>query len=65
MWRNRRNQELDEELQAHIEIEIRRLMNEGMTRDQAEAAARRTLGSPALVAEVTRETWGAAWLGAL
>ena len=31
----RREEELDEELQAHIEIEAKRLMDEGLSREEA------------------------------
>jgi putative ABC transport system permease protein len=58
----RREQELDEELQAHIEIEAKRLGDEGLSAEDAAATARRTFGSRALVAELTRESWGRAWL---
>ena len=66
MWkrifaRRTRDAELDEELQAHIDIEAKRLADEGMSREAAAAYARRAFGSRALIAELTRESWGAAW----
>jgi putative ABC transport system permease protein len=66
MWRwfNRqaRDAELDEELQAHLEIETRQLMDRGLPRKRAEMEARRVFGqqfgSRALVLEATRESGG-------
>jgi putative ABC transport system permease protein len=68
MWRRffRRhasNSDLEEELQAHLAIEARQLMDSGHSREQAEAQARRQLGSQALVMELTRDAWGWATLG--
>jgi predicted permease len=55
--------DLDDELRSHIEMETARLMEErGLTREAAELEARRAFGSPALVAEVTREMHGFRWL---
>jgi predicted permease len=59
----KRDDELDDEFQAHIDIEAKRLMDEGLSREVAMAEARRTFGSRAFVAERTREEWGWAWLG--
>jgi predicted permease len=59
----RRDDELSEELQAHIDIEANRLMDEGLSREEALAEARRRFGSRAFVAERTREEWGWAWFG--
>jgi predicted permease len=58
MWRcflYRRDADLDEELQAHLEIETRQLMDRGMTRERAEMEARRLFGSRAFAMEATRE----------
>lgn len=66
MWRifggRRREAELDDELQAHIEIETQRLESEGLSAEDAAREARRTFGSRALIAERTRDSWGARWL---
>ena len=66
MWRifggRKREAELDEELEAHIDIEATRLEGEGLNREEAARQARRSFGSRALVAEQTRESWGARWL---
>jgi hypothetical protein len=50
--------DLEEELEAHLAIETKRLMDAGQPREQAQAEARRQLGSQALVMELTREAWG-------
>lgn len=50
--------DLEEELESHLAIEAKQLMDSGHSRDQAEAQARRQLGSRALVMELTREAWG-------
>jgi predicted permease len=69
MWRifcgRKREAELDEELQAHIEIEARRLKAEGLSGAEAAAQARRTFGNRAQVAEQTRDSWGARWLSGI
>lgn len=63
MWRHvfrkySSDTELEEEIQAHLAIEVKRLMEAGQTREEAEAYARRQLGRQALVMELTREAWG-------
>jgi predicted permease len=69
MWRIfgglRREAELDEELEAHIGIEAARLEAEGLSGAEAAVEARRTFGSRALVAELTRDSWGARWLSGI
>jgi putative ABC transport system permease protein len=66
MWRifggRKREAELDEELQAHIDIEARRLEEDGGSGVDAESQARRAFGNRAAIAELTRESWGARWL---
>ena len=55
--------DLDDEFAAHLAIETRQLMERGMTREQAEAEARRLFGNRALIAEDTRAVRGFAALG--
>jgi len=50
------------ELQAHTEIEAGRLESEGLSPADAARLARQAFGSRALVAELTRDSWGARWL---
>ncbi|HYW44838.1 MAG TPA: ABC transporter permease [Bryobacteraceae bacterium] len=67
MWRRvflqrRLDRDLDAELQAHLEIETARLMEQGLTREEARVRARQAFGNPGLVAEATREVYSFAWL---
>src|SRR6266545_2808216 len=62
-WRRqRRDEELEEEIQAHLEMAKRDRMELGATAEEAQAAARREFGNIGLVKEVTREMWGWRWL---
>jgi len=56
-WR-RRQAELDEELQSHLQMAIRDRMDRGESAEQARDSARRELGNLGLIKEVTREMWG-------
>jgi hypothetical protein len=59
--RRRSQDDFDAEMQAHVELEADRLREEGMTQDDALAAARRAFGNRALAGErfyhSTRWTW--------
>jgi predicted permease len=59
-WR-RRDEELDEEIRAHIEMSMRERVERGVTADEAAAAARREFGNVGLVKETTRDAWGWTW----
>lgn len=61
MSRDKRDQELKEELEAHLRMAAQERVDRGEAPADAEANARRELGNMGLVAEVTRETWG--WAG--
>src|SRR5262245_28406426 len=70
MWRrlfSKRSSEadLDDEFAAHLAIEVKQLMEGGLTREQAEVEARRLFGSRALIAEDVREVRGFAAAGRL
>lgn len=52
-WRS--NAELDEEIEAHLEIEVRANLDRGLSPDEARAAARRRFGNPTLVKQQARE----------
>ena len=56
--RDRKEAELREELQFHLEEEAEERQALGLAEDQARWAARRELGNFALVQEDTRATWG-------
>ena len=50
--------ELEDEFQAHLEIETKHLMERGMTRERAEMEARRLFGNRTRVLELTRDARG-------
>ena len=57
---HRRNaeQELDEEIRAHLEMEIEQNIADGMSPEEARLAARRSFGSLAIAKEDSRAVWG-------
>jgi predicted permease len=57
MQRRRKDDELREELQFHLEEEADALHAEGLSQDHARWAARRDLGNPILLREETRTLW--------
>src|SRR5262245_40301503 len=59
--RRRREKELAEELESHLEMAARDRVERGQRPDDARANARREFGNVALVAEATRAVWG--WVG--
>lgn len=61
-WGQHREEELDEELQTHLQMAVQERVEQGETLEEAEAAARREFGNIGLVKEVTREMWGWVWL---
>ncbi|MBZ5592649.1 MAG: ABC transporter permease [Acidobacteriia bacterium] len=59
MWRwKKRDQDLEREIRAHMELEEEEQRNAGVTPDEAPYAARRAFGNVTLFKEVTREMWG-------
>jgi hypothetical protein len=56
-WR-RRNQELDQEIRAHLAMATQDRIARGESPAEAERNARRELGNEALIKEITREMWG-------
>ena len=62
-WRReRRNKELQEEIQAHLLLAEREALESGMTKKEARHGARREFGNVAVAEEVTRDMWGWRWL---
>ena len=61
-WRRKKEQELDEELQFHLDAEAEERSDAGLSSREARLAARRDLGNAGLVKESTREAWGWMWL---
>src|SRR5580693_5445028 len=60
-WWWRRNEELNEEIQGHLELAAGENMESGLALRDAQTAARQEFGSIALAEEVTRDTWGGRW----
>src|SRR5262245_2985368 len=52
------DQELDEEIRAHLEMEIEQNIADGMSPEEARLAARRLFGSVAIAKEDSRAIWG-------
>src|SRR5215470_5558951 len=58
-WRRkRREEELEEEIQSHLQMAIRDRMERGESAEEAESAARREFGNVGLIKETTRGMWG-------
>jgi putative ABC transport system permease protein len=59
-WLERRrvDRELADEMQAHLEEKIERLVEEGQSAEEARENARRQFGNPVLQQENSREMWG-------
>jgi putative ABC transport system permease protein len=55
--RRRRYAELSESIREHLDEKIANLMDDGMTREEAERAARREFGNVTLIEERSREVW--------
>ena len=60
--RARRDQELDEEIRAHLDLARGERIARGESPADATDAARREFGNVGMVKEITREQWGAIWL---
>ena len=56
--RDQEENELSEELRAHLAIEVRQRVKAGEDPVEAERAARRAFGNTTKIQEDTRETWG-------
>ncbi len=58
IYRRRAEHELDEEIRAHLELEIEQNIADGMSPEEARLAALRSFGSVALAKENSRTIWG-------
>ena len=58
----RRRRDLDDEIEAHLQIAVRERVERGEIPADARAAAAKEFGNVPLVKDVTRETWGWRWL---
>src|SRR5262249_50457094 len=56
--RRRAEWELDEEIRAHLEMEVKQNIAGGMSPEEARLAARRSFGSVAIAKEDSRAMWG-------
>jgi putative ABC transport system permease protein len=56
--RERVAQQLDDEIQFHLDEQIAEYVAAGMSREEAHHAAMRCFGNPTLLKETTMETWG-------
>ncbi len=57
-WRRKREEDLERELRAHLELESEEQQESGLATEVANYAARRTLGNTTLLKENVREIWG-------
>ena len=63
-WRRKkREEELDAEVQSHLQMAARERTEVGKDKREAEQAVRREFGNVGLVKDVTRDVWGWRWLG--
>jgi predicted permease len=63
LWhRKQRQEQLEEEINGHLEMAKRERIDRGERPEQAEHSARREFGNVGLVQEVTRGQWGWVWL---
>src|SRR5215467_4630875 len=60
--RERVSQELEREIQFHLEQQIAENLALGMTPSEARSAALRTFGNATSIKEEARQAWGWAWL---
>jgi predicted permease len=56
--RNRASQQLNDELQFHLDEQIAENIAAGMSHEEARHSAMRTFGNPTALKEETRDTWG-------
>jgi putative ABC transport system permease protein len=60
-WR-KRSDELEKEIQHHLQMAETERIERGASPNEAQAGARREFGNVELVKETTRDTWGWRWL---
>src|SRR5215469_18370872 len=61
LWRRHQQEDLDAELQSHLQMAIQDRIERGETPEQAETRALSEFGNQSLVKDVTRQTWGWTW----
>src|SRR5262245_35672597 len=61
-WRGKsRENDLDREIRAHLDLETEAQRDAGLSDEQARNASRRVLGNTARIKEDTRAAWGWQW----
>ena len=60
--RRQREEDLDEEIQAHLNMAAQERIQQGESAESARVSAVREFGNVALVKETTRDMWGFRWL---
>src|ERR1044071_6442526 len=65
LGRDKREQDLDEEIGSHLRMAERDRIERGETPEEARYAARREMGNVSLIKEVTRGMWGTNWMHTL
>jgi predicted permease len=60
--KKRQEEELEEEVQSHLEMAAQERVDRGAAASEADHAARREFGNVGLVKEVARDMWGWRWL---
>ena len=63
--RKAREEDLEEEVQAHLRMAAQERVEKGETPEQARASAAREFGNVLLVKETTRDMWGFGWVETL
>ena len=63
-WWNcrKRNDELEKEIQHHLQMAEAERIERGASQNEAQAGARREFGNMGLVKELARDAWGWRWL---
>jgi predicted permease len=61
-WRDRRKNELREEIAGHLQMAARDREARGESRERADAAARRELGNAGVIQDVTHDQWAWTWV---
>ena len=63
LWRQRdREEDLDREIQSHLQLEAEERQESGLAPEAAPYAARRAFGNATLIAEDVRAVWSLGWL---
>src|SRR5579863_6024975 len=60
--RDKREGDLSRELQDHLDLELERQINSGMSKNEARFAAQRDFGNSITIQQITREIWGGQFL---